>query len=172
MLQMPGELEKGCADRLLPIAPEFALFLLETPKAARTGPVFRFEGRQGRYRGWEMSKNVSKIGKAAGVKVYTNPRTGKVKFASAHDLRWTFGERWAARLMPVQLMELMRHKNIETTLRYCVGANAQRTAQSIWAALQQQGQVSPPAPEVVLDASRNKTRNSDLSDQQKPLGPV
>ena len=38
MLQVPGELEKGNADRLLPIAPEFALFLLETPEAARTGP--------------------------------------------------------------------------------------------------------------------------------------
>ena len=112
-------------------------------------------------------------GKAADVKVYTHPRTGKVKFASAHDLRRTFGERWAARLMSVQLMELMRHKNIETTLRYYVGANAQRTAQSIWAAFQQQGQISPPAPagEIVPDAARNKTRNSDPSDQQKTTRP-
>jgi hypothetical protein len=29
--------------------------------------VFRLEGRQGRYRDWEVSKIVSKIGKAAGV---------------------------------------------------------------------------------------------------------
>ena len=120
-----------------------------------------------------MSKTVSGIGKAAGVKVSTNPRTGKVKFASAHDLRRTFGERWAARLMPVQRMELMRHKNIETKLRCYVGANAQRTAQSIWAAFQQQGQVPPPAPagEVVLDALRNKTRNSDPADQQNSTRP-
>ena len=75
--------------------------------------------------------------------------------------------------MPVQLMELMRHKNIETTLRYYVGANAQRTAQSIWAAFERQGQVSPPAPaaEAIPDASRNKTRNSDPSDQQKTTRP-
>ena len=75
--------------------------------------------------------------------------------------------------MPVQLMELMRHKNIETTLRYYVGANAQRTAQSIWAAFQQQGQVLPPAPagEVVLEAARNKTRNNDPSDHQKTTRP-
>lgn len=39
MLQVPGELEKGNAVRLLPIAPEFALFLLETPEADRTGPL-------------------------------------------------------------------------------------------------------------------------------------
>jgi hypothetical protein len=138
--------------------------------------VFRLYGRGhggGRLKANAVSKIVSDVGKAAGVKVYTHPRTGKVKVASAHDLRRMFGERWAARLMPVQLMELMRHKNIETTLRYYVGVNAQRTAQSIWAAFQQQGQASQPtaAPEVVLDASRNKTRNSDPSDQQKTTRP-
>ena len=150
--------------------------LQEVPIARRKGFVFRLNGRGhsgGRLQANAVSKIVSDIGKAAGVKVYTNPRTGKVKFASAHDLRRTFGERWAARLMPVQLMELMRHKNIETTLRYYVGANAQRTAQSIWAAFERQGQVSPPAPaaEAIPDASRNKTRNNDPSDQQKTTRP-
>ena len=52
-------------------------------------------------------KIVSKIGKAAGVKVYVNPKDPKnVKYASAHDFRRAFGVRWAARLMPAQLMEL------------------------------------------------------------------
>ena len=74
MLQVPGELEKGNADRLLPIAPEFALFLLETPEQSRAGPVFRLDGQRGRYRDWEVSKIVSKIGKATGVKVYVNPK--------------------------------------------------------------------------------------------------
>ena len=31
MLRIPGELEKGNQDRLLPMAPEFAEFLLATP---------------------------------------------------------------------------------------------------------------------------------------------
>jgi integrase len=177
VLVIPAECEKGFMDREHPMAPEFALMLQQVPIARRKGFVFRLNGRGhggGRLTPNTVSKTVSEIGEAAGVKVYTNPRTGKVKFASAHDLRRTFGERWAARLMPVQLMELMRHKNIETTLRYYVGANAQKTAQSIWAAFQQQGQVSPPAsaPEVVLEAARNKTRNSDPSDHQKQLGPV
>lgn len=35
---------------------EFALLLLETPEEARTGTVFQLEGRQGRYRNWEVSK--------------------------------------------------------------------------------------------------------------------
>jgi integrase len=137
MLQVPGELEKGYADRLLPIAPEFALFLLETPEEFRTGPVFRLGGRQGRYRDWEVSKIVSKVGKAAGVKVYVNPKDPeKVKYASAHDFRRAFGVRWAARLMPAQLMELMRHESIETTLRFYVGTDAQRTAEAAWTAFE------------------------------------
>ena len=137
MLQVPGELEKGNTDRLLPIAPEFSLFLTETPDVARTGPVFRLDGRRGRYRDWQVSKIVSKIGKAAGVKVYVDPRDPqKVKYASAHDFRRAFGVRWAARLMPAQLMELMRHESIETTLRFYVGTDAQRTAEAAWVAFE------------------------------------
>jgi hypothetical protein len=34
--------------------------------------------------------------------------------------------------MPAQLMELMRHESIETTLRFYVGTNAQRTNDVIW----------------------------------------
>ena len=137
MLQVPGELEKGNTDRLLPIAPEFSLFLTETPDVARTGPVFRLDGRRGRYRDWQVSKIVSKIGKAAGVKVYVDPRDPqKVKYASAHDFRRAFGVRWAARLMPAELMELMRHESIETTLRFYVGTDAQRTAEAAWVAFE------------------------------------
>ena len=50
----------------------------------------------------------------------------------AHDLLRAFGERWAARLMPAQLMELMRHETIETTLSHYVGRNAERTAAILW----------------------------------------
>ena len=133
LFQIPGELEKGHTDRLLPMAPEFALLLEPTPEADRTGPVFTLNGRQGRLGSNQVSKIMSKIGKAAGVKVYTNPKdSAKVKFASAHDLRRAFGARWAARIMPAQLMELMRHESIETTLRFYVGANAQRTNDVIW----------------------------------------
>ena len=133
LFQIPGELEKGHTDRLLPMAPEFALLLEPTPEADRTGPVFTLSGRQGRLGSNQVSKIMSKIGKAAGVKVYTNPKdSAKVKFASAHDLRRAFGARWAARIMPAQLMELMRHESIETTLRFYVGTNAQRTNDVIW----------------------------------------
>ena len=176
VLVIPAEYEKGFTDREHPMAPEFAIMLQEVPAERRKGFVFRLNGRGhggGRLKSNAVSKIVSDIGKAAGVKVYTHPRTGKVKCASAHDLRRTFGERYSRRLTTVELMELMRHENIETTLRYYVGANAQRTAQSIWAAFQQHGAATPTAPvgEAVLDAARNKMRNSDLSDQQKTTRP-
>jgi integrase len=176
VLVIPAECEKGFMDREHPMAPEFAMMLQEVAVERRKGFVFRLNGRGysgGRLQPNAVSKTVSDIGKAAGVKVFTHPRTGKVKFASAHDLRRTFCERWAARLMPVQLMELMRHKNIETTLRYYVGANAQRTAQTIWAAFEQHGSATPTAPvgEVDLEAARNKKRNSDPSDDQKTTRP-
>ncbi len=93
MLRIPAELEKGNKDRLLPIAPEFAEFLLATPEAKRTGPVFTLTPQRQHAKPmgeWRVGRLVSAIGEAAGVKVSTDAK-GKVKFASAHDLRRSFG---------------------------------------------------------------------------------
>ena len=56
------------------------------------------------------------------------------KYATAHDLRRAFGERWASKVMPFDLQALMRHENIETTQKYYVGQNSLRTADAIWKA--------------------------------------
>jgi len=74
---------------------------------------------------------VVEIGKKASV-VVNRDNDGNVKYASAHDLRRSFGERWAAKVMPQILMELMRHEDIKTTMRFYVGRNAQRTADILW----------------------------------------
>ena len=135
MLRIPAELEKANEDRLLPIAPEFADFLFETPEAERTGPVFGLMALKGRGArpGLEwVSTIISTIGEKAGVKVATDPRTGKVKYASAHDFRRAFGERWATRVMPPILQQLMRHASIDTTLRFYVGRNAETAAAAVW----------------------------------------
>lgn len=129
MLRIPADLEKGNKERLLPMAPEFAELLSGVPDAERSGPVFNLEradGKPGRPAADRVSKTVSGIGEKAKVRVDVK------KTASAHDLRRAFGERWAARLMPAQLMELMRHETIETTLSYYVGRNAERTAAILW----------------------------------------
>jgi integrase len=130
MLRIPADLEKGNKDRILPIAPEFADFLLRTPDEERHGRVFKLQPqkvRGERLTADRVTRLVSKIGVAAGVLV----DKGRNKFATAHDLRRSFGERWAERVMPQVLMEPMRHESIETTLKYYVGRNAQRTARIV-----------------------------------------
>jgi integrase len=129
MLRIPAELEKGHKERLLPMAPEFVRLLEAVPESDRTGPVFklnRMDGKPGQANKDRVSKIISKIGAKAKVKVDAK------KTASAHDLRRAFGERWSARLMPAQLMELMRHESIDTTLSFYVGRNAERTAAELW----------------------------------------
>ena len=133
MLRIPGDCEKGNTDRLLPMTPDFAAFLLQTPEAERTGLVFPIMPRRiipGRIGTDRVSRLLSSIGKAAGVLV---SRTGKAeKWASAHDFRRSFGERWAMRVMPPVLMQLMRHRNIQTTMSYYVGRNAESAAEALW----------------------------------------
>ena len=60
---------------------------------------------------------------------------GKVKFASAHDLRRAFGFRWPTRVMPPILQQLMRHATIQTTMEYYVGRNAEAAADALWDAV-------------------------------------
>ena len=76
-----------------------------------------------------VSRVVASIGREAGNVVAEYPRTGKVKHAILHDRRGSFGVKWAARVLPRQLQELIRHESIETTLKYYVGQDALRTAE-------------------------------------------
>ena len=72
---------------------------------------------------------ISRIGKKAGVVV--NKADGK--FASAHDLRRSFGTRWAKRVMPAVLKRLMRHAAIQTTMSFYVDLDAAEVADQLWA---------------------------------------
>ena len=136
MMRIPADLEKGNKDRLLPLAPEFVEFLLRTPEQQRTGRVFNplaKKIRGERLTNDRVTRVISKIGRAANVIV----DQAKDKPATAHDLRRSFGERWASRVMPQVLMELMRHESIETTLKFYVGRNAQRTSKLLWEAYEE-----------------------------------
>ena len=80
-----------------------------------------------------MGELVGDIGETAGIIVDTNPKTGKArKYASAHDLRRSFGQRWAKRVMPAILQTLMRHASIQTTMQYYVNIEAEATADVLW----------------------------------------
>jgi integrase len=74
------------------------------------------------------------------------------KHASAHDLRRSSGERWAARVMPQVLPELMRHESIETTMKYYVGLNAQSTAAVLWEAVREPELQPPPRAHSALSS--------------------
>jgi integrase len=133
---IPKGMQKNKKATVCPMAPEFAEMLQRVPQAERTGPVFRLPGlklnRDCRQSEW-VGTILRRIGKAANV-VVERRANGKVKFASAHDLRRSFGERWAHRILPKELMEVMRHSSIETTMRYYVGRNAKKTANAMRAA--------------------------------------
>jgi integrase len=126
MFMIPANSEKAHQDRLLPMAPEFARMLQSVPESDRTGKVFKGIPESSE----AVSKAITAIGKDANVVVNKKP----LKYASAHDLRRSFGERWASRVTSAVLMQMMRHESIHTTMRYYVGRNAQAVAREIWAA--------------------------------------
>jgi integrase len=129
VLRIAAEVEKGFRDRLLPVAPEFAVWLRSHTLSQRQGKTFAVARKGlGIHR---VSRTNSEIGEAARVVV----NQGLKKFASAHDFRRAFGTRWAGRVQPAILRELMRHQSIETTTRYYVGIQAEEISRQLekWA---------------------------------------
>jgi len=130
-LRFRAEGHKSRRDALCPITPEFAKFLRRWKKTDRQGPVFPLlspkSGRPLRAES-RVSEALSGVGKAADIIV--NEETGK--YASAHDLRRSFGTRWAMKVKPITLKALMRHKSIETTLKYYVDQDADDVADELW----------------------------------------
>lgn len=125
-----GEAQKSGDDELLPMTPDFAEWLLQTPESERVGLVFQLPGQRGQQRATRHAGMVvSEIGKKAGVVV--NKAEGK--YASAHDLRRAFGTRWASRVKTPVLQRLMRHAAIQTTMAYYVELDADELAAELWA---------------------------------------
>lgn len=129
LMQIPAAIDKGGLNRMQPITHDLANYLRRTPEAEREGYVVAPAGPRGVTRNLQwVSARISKIGKLARVVVSKQPR----KFASAHDFRRSFGERWSGRVMPDVLRHLMRHEDIKTTYKYYVGRDSRRLAASVW----------------------------------------
>lgn len=148
MLRVPAEAEKANEDRLLPITPQFENLLKSVPVKDRNGRVFKLlrdNGMAFSLSRWAVGPVISQIGEAAGIIVDEREvlvqedgkevRVKKKKFASAHDLRRGFGQRLAMKVMPPVLQVMMRHKDIQTTMKYYVGRNAQQVADIVHSAL-------------------------------------
>ena len=129
-----AEAQKAQRDEILPMTPDFAQWLLQTPEAERHGRVFKLNGLQtGKpITTKRICRLISKIGKKAGVVV--NKAAGK--FATRHDLRRAFGTRWASRVKPAVLQRLMRHANIATTMGYYVALDSADVADDLWSKFQ------------------------------------
>lgn len=108
--------QKSKRAQLAPITPDFSEFLLKEKE--QTGFVFNPLGHNGcRVSADCLGRIVSSIGDKAGI--ITDTETGR--HATCHDFRRSFGDRWARKVMPPDLKELMRHRSIETTMKYYVG---------------------------------------------------
>ena len=134
--RIKGAAQKSGQDELTPMTPDFAEFLLQTPENERHGRVFRLNQavNQNTVNGTPLDVHhvnqiVDKIGRKSGVIV--NAVDGKS--ATAHDLRRTFGTRWAKRVMPAVLQKLMRHANVQTTMQYYVDLGVDGMADDLWA---------------------------------------
>lgn len=150
MLVIRPDGEKSHEDRLLPITPEFANWL---KGRETTGYVFNPApppGYAGRPPLDMASKTIASIGREAGVKVKTL-RDGSPRFASAHDLRRSFGTRWSKRVGPQVLQRLMRHASIQTTMKFYVDADAHDLADDVWQ--------SSPQPDTRTDTEEFSARH-------------
>jgi len=81
MLRIPAELEQGHKDRLLPIVPGFAEFLLAIPEEERHGYVFNplsLDGKA-RLKRDRVMRRTCEIGEKANVKVSSDAQGKKVK---------------------------------------------------------------------------------------------
>jgi len=144
--RIAAEAQKARRDERLPMTEDFYRLIMQTPEAERTGRVFKLDGLQTALpiTPKRVCRVVSAIGKKAGVVVATlekrvkDKETGKLvtvqvkKYASAHDLRRSFGTRWAKRVMPAVLQRLMRHSEVATTLKYYVTMDADSVADQLW----------------------------------------
>jgi integrase len=134
-LQIARRAQKSRKAERWPLPPDFAEWLLQTPQDDRHGRVFKlFSLRDHQPLALcKVGKVISRTGEAAHIVVAKDPDTGEVKYASAHDLRRSFGTRWARKVMPATLQRLMRHASINTTMKYYVQIGADDVAAELWA---------------------------------------
>ena len=125
--------EKGKRDRMLPMTPDFARFIEETPEAGREGHVFYPSTADRRFRltAGTTGRVISEIGARANVCVGAG-RLGAIKYASAHDFRRAFGQRWSERVSPRILQVLMRHESSITTEKFYLSRIDEVAVDDVW----------------------------------------
>ena len=114
VFRIKADADKGGQDRLLPMTREFAELI--EPQRKESGFVFNPErvhnGRKSNHRRnteW-VSVIGSRIGEASNTVV--SSAGAKLKYASFHDFRRSFGDRWAQKVMPQTLSSCVTSQSI------------------------------------------------------------
>ncbi len=152
ILEIPAAMQKNDTEESIPLLPQFEAVLLETPADKRTGWAFNPVslqlkiGRRVRHHRpdaeW-VGRVISRIGKKAGIVVQeADERTGRpTKYATAHDLRRSCGERLRnTGVPPLVICRVMRHSSWETTRKHYAPGDIQRDAEVLRAHLATDGQ--------------------------------
>lgn len=147
VLDIPAAMQKNDTEEIIPLTPWFDALLAETPLQERKGWIFNPQSlqlkeerrpRHSRPEAEWVGKIIARIGKEAGIEVeQADARTGRpTKFASAHDLRRSCGERLRnAGVPPLVICRVMRHSSWETTRRHYAPGDVQRDAEVLSATL-------------------------------------
>ena len=140
ILDIPAAMQKNDTEESIPLLPWFEAVLLQAPPQPRKGWVFNpislqtrlgRKVRQSRPESDWVGKVIAQIGRAAGVEVEpADERTGRpTKFATAHDLRRSCGERLReAGVPPLVICRVMRHSSWETTRKHYAPGKVQNDA--------------------------------------------
>lgn len=99
-VRIPAAYNKSDEDQWIPLHPELKE-IVEALPGDRKGKIFPFHGVPR-----EVSRKFTKLARSAGLKI------------TLHDLRRSFGSRYAAVVPAAVLQRLMRHADIKTTLTY------------------------------------------------------
>ena len=148
ILEIPAAMQKNDTEECIPLLPGFEAVLLETTPDARQGWCFSplslqpKKGRKVRHQRpnaeW-VGKIISRIGNAAKIIVQpADTRTGRpVKYASAHDLRRSCGDRLRnVGVPPLVICRVMRHSSWETTRKHYAPGDVQRDAEVLLSTFQ------------------------------------
>lgn len=132
-LHFPASSHKSRREEWIPLTRDFWELLQQVPAVERLGYVFKLGGFGHRKRDLsDISAIVQTIGKASKVVVKEHAISGRTKYATAHDLRRSFGYRWSSRLPISDLRQLCRHRNVSTTLDYYAMSPTSELARKVW----------------------------------------
>jgi len=127
-LRIRPKTDKSKRGRECPLTRDFAEFLQTIRKdSGLVFPIVKLKRR-----GAADAITTDHVGKTIS-KICEHEFQGEVYVPTAHDIRRSFGCRWALKVpQPKILQELMRHASIETTMKYYARIKALTIQEQIW----------------------------------------